>query len=906
MLFYEYVANHLTKADIEDLGTAIGLREFAGQKTTGMARELYDYARRRRRMTQLFNEIGHRFPELDLSPYLYELVVTYFDEDRATALWKRLGQDGQRVYGWDYDDYLKRTASEELQADLAAEGRLSKLVEALHEIQPNLALEFLAGVGAPEAQAAAPPGNEDEGTGRGATGSESGTDWEETPAEESGPAGPVQLRLDVAVPEQVELDRSFQVAVTVRTPDSPKLAEADLGHVESGDVQINWPDARRPVRLRVQISAPDCEIHGPESHSFSLYTNRNSPVFYFHLTPKVSGSVGIVVTLFQEEDWIGSARVHTSAQEKVAGRVQMNIASYQIDQDDSHRPPPEAEYEDFDIHIGDRRAADGKYPVQVLGTPLGVRMVNDPELVEFPLKDPYFLLPIQHLRGLVARLDDTKTLGDGLRKLLFPGRVWHLFQRSLDKVKRERKGIRIRLQIDDNAPELGIFPWEYAYYPEDNYFLALRRATPIVRYIERSYEAQPLHTDRPRVLVAIASPKHDDLAELDTGDEIAQIEQALNNLGYPLDWELLTGATFDRLQQKLKDGYDILHYIGHGLRDDDTQAGLLAFEDDQGLLDPISHERLGVLLRDTGVKLVVLAACQSADYGEGDIFKGVAQSLVQAEIPAVIAMQFVVEYQVAREYTRQLYYYLAAGLPLDRALTEARISAYERRGDYVSWGIPVLFMQAADGQIWLPPKNPVVQQRAATSRPLAAVEPGPAEVEARQGATMISQYQYFYGNVEKVQMGDEIIQGDKVGGDKVEGDKIGRDVVNISGVSGGVVSVGGDAAGGDLYRAGRDMQINPADPASREEFKQLLQTIVAQFEAIRDQLPAGDADDAANDLADAQQLAAAAEPDGRRLIRKLSSVAQIITAAGGAVAAAGQLAPVLQQAVKIAQSLFGG
>jgi hypothetical protein len=222
-------------------------------------------------------------------------------------------------------------------------------------------------------------------------------------------------------------------------------------------------------------------------------------------------------------------------------------------------------------------------------------------------------------------------------------------------------------------------------------------------------------------------------------------------------------------------------------------------------------------------------------------------------------------------------------------------------------------MQAADGQIWLPPTNPVVQQREAASRPLAAAGTSPAAV-AGQG-TVINQY--FYGNVESVQMGDENIQGDKVGGDKVGGDKVGgdkvggdkagRDVVNISGVSGGAISVGGDAAGGDLYKAGRDMQIGPTDQAaSREQLEQLLHTILAEFEAIRDQLPAGDAADAADDLADAQQLATAGEPDGRRLIRKLSGAADIITAAGGAVAAAGQLAPVLQQAVKLAQSLFGG
>ena len=138
------------------------------------------------------------------------------------------------------------------------------------------------------------------------------------------------LRLDAAVPEQVYLGQSFDLAVAVRQPDSPLLAEVDLGNVASGTVQVEWPSVESYVRLRVQVSAPDCEVHGPDSHSFRLHPGQDSPVFYFHLTPKRLGEISIIIKVFQEDDWLGSARVHTLVRDTVVGSVQLKIKSYQL------------------------------------------------------------------------------------------------------------------------------------------------------------------------------------------------------------------------------------------------------------------------------------------------------------------------------------------------------------------------------------------------------------------------------------------------------------------------------------------------------------------------------------------------------------------------------------------------
>ena len=141
-------------------------------------------------------------------------------------------------------------------------------------------------------------------------------------------AEPVKsLRLDVAAPDRVEIGRAFDLAVAVRQLDSPKISEADLRQVKSGFLRINWPRSRRAVRLRLEVSAPDCRLHGKESYAFRLYRGQDSPVFYFHLTAEKAGDVSIIVTVYQEEDWLGSARLHTTAYEQVAGRVAVNVTS---------------------------------------------------------------------------------------------------------------------------------------------------------------------------------------------------------------------------------------------------------------------------------------------------------------------------------------------------------------------------------------------------------------------------------------------------------------------------------------------------------------------------------------------------------------------------------------------------
>jgi hypothetical protein len=111
---------------------------------------------------------------------------------------------------------------------------------------------------------------------------------------------------------------------------SPLLAVKDLTHVESGEVQTTWEAATPLINLRAEVDAPDCEVVGKGSIHFRLVRGTDAPPIYFHLKPLRAGELNIVVTVYQEDYALGSARVSTLAADQApqpAGKVQLTVAS---------------------------------------------------------------------------------------------------------------------------------------------------------------------------------------------------------------------------------------------------------------------------------------------------------------------------------------------------------------------------------------------------------------------------------------------------------------------------------------------------------------------------------------------------------------------------------------------------
>lgn len=361
------------------------------------------------------------------------------------------------------------------------------------------------------------------------------------------------------------------------------------------------------------------------------------------------------------------------------------------------------EYSDFDLDI--ERRGEGRYVARVLNAPSG------PTSSEFTL--PFtdlelenFLLRMGHNRGRVRRLESPETqiaknMGGKLFDALVTGPVADALASRLSQARSSEKGLRIRLRLTD-APELCDIPWEFLYDRTRNKFLGLSRETPIVRFLELPDPPRPLAVKPPlAALVMIASPS--DYPPLDVEKEWGRLSDALSDLtadGY-LTVDRLPLASLSQLQRQLNTReYHIFHYIGHAGFLEDVQDGALILADEKGRGRVVGGQDLGTLLGDhPSLRLVVLNACEGARSGKADPFAGCAQSLVQQGIPAVIAMQFEISDAASIAFSREFYDALAAGLPVDAALVEARKAIFA--GDtQIEWGTPVLHMRTEDGRVF--------------------------------------------------------------------------------------------------------------------------------------------------------------------------------------------------------------
>jgi len=106
------------------------------------------------------------------------------------------------------------------------------------------------------------------------------------------------------------------------------------------------------------------------------------------------------------------------------------------------------------------------------------------------------------------------------------------------------------------------------------------------------------------------------------------------------------------------------------------------------------------------LRLAVLNSCEGGRSADDDPFAGVASSLVRAQIPAVLAMQFEISDRAAAIFAGGLYESLADGYPVDAALSQARLAIFNDPNP-LEWGTPVLLMRVPDGKIFdVAPRKP--------------------------------------------------------------------------------------------------------------------------------------------------------------------------------------------------------
>jgi len=363
--------------------------------------------------------------------------------------------------------------------------------------------------------------------------------------------------------------------------------------------------------------------------------------------------------------------------------------------------------------------------------------------------EDYLQYPIEPAPKIAGRIENRlEEIGKELFRSIFQSGddtrdLWATVRSDID---------RYRIEVVTGVQEAASIPWELIRDPKTDTSLALR-AEAFVR-------SHPMPAQQPklaetgtgpiRVLLVICRPG---------GGEDVPFRSVASRLvkGLKLDaresceLKVLRPPTFDQLSRELLraklDGkpYHIVHFDGHGVFADTEENslldmfagmsklllahgrggkhGFLLFESAgaQAKGELVDGSRLGKLLAETHVPLLVLNACRSAhadppsqpmDTAPGAAgagaheqvraFGSLAQEVMDAGVAGVVAMRYNVYVITAAQFVAELYSSLVQGDSMGIAATAARkqLAAQPMREigfeacSLQDWGVPVIYESA--------------------------------------------------------------------------------------------------------------------------------------------------------------------------------------------------------------------
>jgi hypothetical protein len=224
-----------------------------------------------------------------------------------------------------------------------------------------------------------------------------------------------------------------------------------------------------------------------------------------------------------------------------------------------------------------------------------------------------------------------QSVGLRLFESTFTGAIGTAYRTSMAVASERGKGVQIALRL--TAPGLAALPWEALFDAQTGTYLC--RKEPLVRHVPAPYSPAALAIEPPlRVLGMISSPRG--LPALDVSAERERLEEALRphleSGRVELHW--LDDVSWTGVHGKLlEQEWHVLHFIGHGIYDTETDEGVLAFTGRDGRADYVTASSLADLLDEAEPtpRLVVLNSCESGAAGTSDLFSGTAAALAHSD-----------------------------------------------------------------------------------------------------------------------------------------------------------------------------------------------------------------------------------------------------------------------------------
>ncbi len=271
------------------------------------------------------------------------------------------------------------------------------------------------------------------------------------------------------------------------------------------------------------------------------------------------------------------------------------------------------------------------------------------------------------------------------------------------------------------ATSLLALPWELL-HSGDGFLFQGARPTRVRRRLPNTRHLSVPVVDPPiRVLLITARPEDEACGYLDHRASAGPLVAATAELGDLLKLTLLHPATYAGLEAELAralqagEPYHVVHFDGHGVYDRRKGLGGLCFEDpnDRRKLSGRRHEtvftdRLGPLLNDYRIPLVILEACQSAQADAGG--ESVASELLQRGVASVVAMSHSVLVETSEKFVAAFYGELAKGQRVGQAMLAGQRVLYSEpnRGErygigeltLADWFVPVLYQEENDPQLF--------------------------------------------------------------------------------------------------------------------------------------------------------------------------------------------------------------